>query len=413
MPFFFDNLETASTPSQISRPDESPIGASPIRSVSGEGVDPNQPVARGGPKPRLMVVITKADIGGAQTNVYDLVSSFRDHYDMHLVVGSGGLLVERVEALGIPTTVIDALDRNVNPLADLRCIKKLRRTIRTFGPQLIHAHSTKAGFVSRIAGRFERVPVIYTAHGWVFSPGFPLGMRLMVWLMELVSSRLGAHIVCVSHYDRRLAKKYLRMSEDHVSVVPCGIGRTAVSAKPGGTPARIIMVARFQEPKDHETAIRCVARLKPDSCVLRFVGSGPLMSEAVELASELQVSDQVEFLGDSLDVPELLADSDIFVLFSRHEGLPISILEAMRAGLPVIASDVGGISEEVEDHLSGLLVPNGDLDKAANAVRLLVDDVELRQQMGEAGRQIFERRFTRATMIEHFAEIYAANRKRG
>ncbi len=413
MPFFFDDFETGSSPATTPRLTDTEGDTTAIRFAQGEGVVPSQPVARGGPKPRLMVVITKADIGGAQTNVYDLVSSFRDHYDIHLVVGSGGLLVKRVEALGLPTTIVPTLDRSINPLADIRCVKRLRRLIRSFGPQLIHAHSTKAGFVARITGRIERVPVVYTAHGWVFSPGFPLGLRMIAWVMEFVSSRLGTHVVCVSHYDRSLAKKYLRMPDEQVSVVPCGIGRKAAAADPVGTPARLIMVARFDDPKDHEMAIRCIARLKPDSCVLKLVGSGPLMEDAIGLVSELKVNDQVEFLGDCLDVPDLLGESDVFLLFTRHEGLPISILEAMRAGLPVVASDVGGINEEVEDHRSGILVEPGNLDKAAEAVKLLVEDVQLRRRMGAAGRQTFERRFTRATMIEHFAEIYAANRTHG
>jgi glycosyltransferase involved in cell wall biosynthesis len=111
-------------------------------------------------------------------------------------------------------------------------------------------------------------------------------------------------------------------------------------------PPVITMVARFAPVKDHPTLLRAFANLHPGPC-LRLVGDGPLRQDCERLAHELGIGDRVEFLGDRDDIPRLLASSDVFVLASKYEMLPLSVLEAMRAGLPVIASDVGGMRETI------------------------------------------------------------------
>jgi glycosyltransferase involved in cell wall biosynthesis len=120
----------------------------------------------------------------------------------------------------------------------------------------------------------------------------------------------------------------------------------------------------------------------------------------------LGIRERVEFKGARSDVPEILAQTDVFVLASKTETLPISILEAMRAGLPVIASDVGGISEEVVDGETGLLVPAGSVEELSNALQRLLADKQLRVAMGRAGRRRFERVFRADTMINRTQQLY-------
>jgi glycosyltransferase involved in cell wall biosynthesis len=174
---------------------------------------------------------------------------------------------------------------------------------------------------------------------------------------------------------------------------------SALRAQPDqGAPVRIVKVARFAEPKDHETLFRALTTL-PDVEV-DLVGDGPGMDAAKQLADHLGLGPRIHFLGQRLDVEQILARSHIFVLSSRWEGFPRSTLEAMRAGLPVVVSDVGGAPEAITDGVTGFLVAAGDREQMAERLRDLVRSPQRRKEMGDAGRARFEAEFTFDTMLD-------------
>ncbi len=158
------------------------------------------------------------------------------------------------------------------------------------------------------------------------------------------------------------------------------------------------MTARFQEPKDHETLFRALTTLP--EVEVDLVGDGPDMEEAMALANRLQLGPRVHFLGQRLDVPEILARSHIFVLCSRWEGFPRSTLEAMRAGLPVVVSNVGGAPEAISEGVTGFLVNPQDREHLAERLRDLVRSPDLRRKMGQAGRDRYEAEFSFGTMLD-------------
>jgi glycosyltransferase involved in cell wall biosynthesis len=165
------------------------------------------------------------------------------------------------------------------------------------------------------------------------------------------------------------------------------------------------MVARFSDLKDHALLLRAFSKV-PGAVRLKLVGDGDTLAAAISLSKALGIRERVEFKGSRADVPEILAQTDVFVLASKAETLPISILEAMPAGLPVIASDVGGVSEEVLNGKTGLLVPPGSVEELSRALRRLLSDKVLRMMMGRAGRRRFEEMFLADTMIEHTQAAY-------
>lgn len=151
--------------------------------------------------------------------------------------------------------------------------------------------------------------------------------------------------------------------------------------------------------------MKAIAQLE-NSVELDFVGTGPDWEESKTLAKDLNIDDRVTFLGDRLDVPGLLARSQIFVLSTHYEGAPISILEAMRCGLPVIATNVNGIPEQVTDGITGILVPHQDVAALTNAIANLTADPLTRQQMGDAGKNKFFQEFTVEQMVEKTQKLY-------
>jgi glycosyltransferase involved in cell wall biosynthesis len=359
-------------------------------------------------KPVLLYVITKPDLGGAQGNVLDLIRAFSRHYHVHLAVGAFGPLTDDANALGVSVHIIKSLTRSINIFRDWYCIQDFSRLIRQIKPSLIHAHSSKAGVVARASGKLCNVPTVFTAHGWGFSPGTPKLRRVVALITEKFFAPISSRIVCVSESDRQLALKLGVGNRKILNTVRYGIYDTPVTlAQPAIQPPRLIMVARFNEQKDQATLLKAIAQLPNFVGHVDFVGSGPSLESCKTLAQTLGVSEKVAFLGDRRDVPDLLAKSQIFVLATHYEGLPISILEAMRGGLPVIGSSVNGIPEEVDHGITGLVVPPRDPSALANAILSLVESPQLRQAMGTAARQRFEREFVVDRMVRETEAIYA------
>jgi glycosyltransferase involved in cell wall biosynthesis len=165
------------------------------------------------------------------------------------------------------------------------------------------------------------------------------------------------------------------------------------------------MVARVAPPKNFICLLDALVLIQ-EKYLLRVVGDGPQLSHVQEYASKLGIENNIDFMGSRTDVPKILASSDIFVLSSDWEGFPISIVEAMRAGLPVIASNVGGISEVVIEGSNGHLVPRGDTARLCKVIRQLLTDKKKRIKMGQSSRVLFEKQGTSKIMLAEIEKIY-------
>jgi glycosyltransferase involved in cell wall biosynthesis len=166
------------------------------------------------------------------------------------------------------------------------------------------------------------------------------------------------------------------------------------------------MVARFSEQKDHASLLRALHGHSDGAWNLELIGGGPGLPSVQETTVALGLQGHIHFTGEVHDVPARLAKSSLFVLASKWEGLPRSIIEAMRAGLPIVASDVGGVHELVEDSVTGYLVPSGDVTLLRQRLQELVESPALRKEMGLAGRRRFEEQFQFETMFQKTLGVY-------
>jgi len=358
-------------------------------------------------KPSILYIVTRAERGGAQTHVLDLASALRGEFDVAVATGEEGFLTEACRERAIPLYVVPHLQREIMPLRDALALWEIRKLIRQLQPDLIHAHTFKAGFLGRLAGRMLGIPSIYTIHAWLY--GTPAVSRLCSALSG-PCERIAAHwcesIVAVSHAGARIIRKHKIGAPSKLVTIHNGIPDADETVRiSADRPPVITMVSRFIEGKDHELLLRAFASVDPGPR-LCLVGDGPKRGSAESLARELGIQDRVDFLGDRSDVPSLLAASDVFVLASKSEMLPISILEAMRAGLPVIASDVGGVGEAVVHGETGFLVPSGSVSALAKALTDLTADVDLRRRMGHSARQRFTEQFISSRMDERTRSLY-------
>ena len=362
---------------------------------------------RNSARPRILYLVTRAERGGAQTHVLDLACAMRPDFEVSVATGEEGFLTEACREKAIPVYVLPHLQRQVRPIADARASWEICQLIRKLRPDLLHLHTFKAGFLGRLAGQILGIPSVYTIHAWLYGTAAVSHLSsALSGPCERLAARWCKRIITVSQAGARVVRGHRIGSPSSLVTIHNGLPDSSELARlsPTKTPV-ITMVARLIEGKDHDLLLRAFASI-PKGPRLRLVGDGPNRASLESLARELGIQEQVDFLGNRDDVASLLATSDVFVLASRSEMLPISILEAMRAGLPVIASDVGGVGEAVVHNDNGFLVPNGSLSALAQALTDLTNDYKLRLRMGQAGRQRFTDRFLSSSMQERTRGIY-------
>ncbi|HBC32308.1 MAG TPA: glycosyltransferase family 1 protein [Clostridiales bacterium] len=362
-------------------------------------------------KYRILFIITQGILGGAQIHVRDLAIYLHNSgHNVHVAIGVKGPILNELEANGINVEHIPSLVREISPLKDLQAYQEINGLIRRIKPDLVTSHSSKAGIIGRLVSHRYNIPNIFTAHGWAFTEGVSGKRRRLYLIMERKAASWANRIICVSEYDRNLALKHSVGLPGQLVTIHNGIPiliNNSLNRPNKDKIIKKIMVARFSEPKDQQLLLRAASQLQTvTDFEIDFVGDGPLLSATKELARKLQISDKVRFLGARTDVPELLEKAHIFVLTSNWEGFPITILEAMRAGLPVITSDVGGCKEAVIDGITGYLIPKGDAEKLKDRLEILINNAELRQQMGMAGYKRFVEKFTFDRMLKETVKVY-------
>ena len=351
-------------------------------------------------RPRLLILITLAEVGGAQTYVMSLLPSLTERFDVTVAARGPGPLVTAAKESGARYVPLRFLRRDISwrePLA----FAELLLLCLTLRPHIVHANSSKAGVLGRLAAWLARVPVrIFTVHGWAFMQY--TGASSSVYLaLDRLARPLTTRIVCVSERTRDAGVAARTCTESRTLVIPNAVATDGPQSALDGDPPRVVSVGRLKEPKDFGTLIRALARVtNPYSATI--VGDGPdrpLLAPAAAAAG-------VELAGERDDVPAVLAASDVFVLPSFSEGMPMSVLEAMAAGLPVVASAVGGVPELVDDDVTGLLVPPGDETALAGALERALGDMALRRRLGAAGRTRVEEHFALDAFREAHVRLY-------
>jgi glycosyltransferase involved in cell wall biosynthesis len=359
---------------------------------------------------KIAFVITRADsLGGAHTHLLDIATALvaRSH-KVVVLLGGEGEVTRELQTKRIPFRALHRLAKPINPAKDLLAVLEIWKSLRDFRPDLVAAHTAKAGLLARCAGALARIPVVFTPHGWAITDRISARQGRLFRILERLAGCLSARIINVCEYERALARECKIAPEAKLATVLNGIPNISAEflAEADRQPCKLIMVARFESPKDHSTLLLALSMLKDLPWMIDLVGDGPLEPEVRRMARELGLDDRLRFLGARSDVAGLLAQAQVFVLSSRSEALPYAVLEAMRAGLPVIASDVGGICEAVADGETGLLASPKDADGLARHLRGLIASSELRMKLGRAGRRRVLELFTLDKMLEKTFEIY-------
>ncbi len=354
-------------------------------------------------------MITLAEVGGAQTYVASLLPALVGRFDVAIAAHGSGPLRDAAQAAGVRFIPLRNVRRPIRPWRDLAGLVELTRLLRRERPDIVHASSSKAGILGRLAAFLAGVPIrIFTAHGWAFAARSGVS-SLIYRLADRLVRPLTTVTICVSESERTAGLAAKTCTPNRTVVIPNAVDVAGAPRSRSYQRARplILAVGRLKAPKDFMTFVRALRGLPRDSFDALIVGDGPERGRLEEEISAMGLSGRVRLAGERNDVVNLLATGDAFVLPTASEGLPVSLLEAMAAGLPVVASRVGGVPEVVVEGKTGLLVDPGDPDQLARALERVVVDRSLRCRLGAAGRARAEQNFDLDPFRRAHVELYS------
>lgn len=357
---------------------------------------------------KIIYLITKSEAGGAQTHLADLCRYFKVQGHQILVMGGGnGWLKEECGKIGVQYQSNEYFSNSANPLGICRAIKEIKKCADEFQPDIVHCHSSAAAFLGRLAvkGKYK---TIYTAHGWGFNLGMNPLLRISVLLAEKMVAGYTDKYICVSEFVKKLGLKYSLAPENKFTVIYNGVkieDREVILKN--DDKINLIFIGRLAEPKKPELAIKAIGLLPADlknKIKFTIIGDGPKKEFLRQTAGQEKA--EVDFKGtlSREKSMEELSRADIFVFVSAWEGFPYTILEAMSVGLPVVASDVGGVAEAV-DESNGFLIEN-EAGKISEVLLKLINNKELRLRLGQKGKDRIKRDFSLEKMLNEIEKVY-------
>jgi glycosyltransferase involved in cell wall biosynthesis len=369
-----------------------------------------------GAKPCIVDVINLSS--SADTLLRERVLRLRAKGVDNRIVCIDGPYVRPLREAGIPVETYH-LPRGVNPFLLTWALLELVAYFRRVKPDLVHTHCSVPGIVGRIAARLAGVPVVlHTVHGFAFHDGSRGAGAAAAIAVERFAGGLTDVLLSQNHEDIERALRHRIAPERRLEWVGNGITlepflATTPQHEPG-QPVVITCVARMEPVKNHALLLDAAARLKHSGrrFELWLVGGGEGRARCERQVAESGLSNEVRFLGYRDDIPQLLGRSDVGVLTSLKEGIPRAAVEAMAAGLPMVATRVTGTREVVRDGDTGFLVDVNDAAGLAGALARLVDDPALRARMGARGREVARAEFDEALILLRLERVYRASLER-
>lgn len=352
-------------------------------------------------KTKVLFVITKSNFGGAQKYVYDLATSMpKDKFDVTVALGGSGLLIQKLNEKGIRVLPIPSLARDVNTASDLSAFFELLSIFRNERPDVVHLNSAKAGGVGALAARLARVQkIIFTAHGWAFNEERPTLQRIIIKFFSWITVLLSHNTIAVSDAMKNDTRNWPLIG-NKIVVIKNGIKEPEFYTKDDAREKLFALadteltldtfivgtIAELHKSKGLQYAIEAFAKLaQKDQKMHYFVlGSGEEKERLDVLVRHYGLQGRVFLLGFVEDAARFLMAFDVFILPSTTEALGLVLLEAGHAGLPVVASNVGGIPEIIENGKTGILVQPRDSNSIAEATKKLLDSSAMRTSLGTA-----------------------------
>jgi len=344
------------------------------------------------PKQKILYVITQGEWAGAERYVFDLATNLGADFDVTVAIGEPNGhqdLQNKLDKIGrVHVIQLTHLVRRISPYHDILAIFELAQLYKKLQPDIAHLNSSKTGLIGSLARLFiihYSLFIIYTVHGWVFNEPLPWLRKKLYFYLEKWAAKLKDGFIALSPFEAEQGKSLLKIPSEKITTIPHGISQPI--APLSQTEARgellkktnlkisekyiwIGAIANYYQTKGLDILIQALAKKKDSfqnvSCLL--IGEGPERARLSKLISANRLDNLVYLVGTVAEASRYLPAFDLFVLPSRKEGYPYALLEAMAAGLPAVATAVGGIPSIIADKKNGLLVPPENVVALAEAI---------------------------------------------
>jgi glycosyltransferase involved in cell wall biosynthesis len=373
-------------------------------------------------KPKVLIVITKPNFGGAQRYVFEIAEHLKNK-DIPVSVATGGTgeLTERLESISVPVNNLSGLERDINLKSELRALWSLFKLIRNERPDILHLNSSKAGVLGAMLSRLLRVPkVVFTAHGWPFLEERSMTWRAVAWLGSWLTAALSHQVIAVSYNDKhhtpwpfRYKTNIIRTAISDYPLIERQAAREALVPKelieqhlPN---TWLLSIGELNKNKNQSVVIDAIATFNQEHHHKIFyviIGEGELRNVLEEQIDLRGLRDHVYLTGHLKEARNYLLAGDIFILPSLKEGLPYALLEAGKAGLPVIASAVGGCPEVVAENQTGLLINPHQPNTISDALEKMINNPEMRHHLSQELSSLLHSDYNLNDMLSKTTELY-------
>lgn len=354
---------------------------------------------------KIIQIIPSLGVGGAE-NVCETLTKELERMGHSVLVVSlyseKTILTERMLKSGCKLVFLEKKKGT-----DLNCVRKLRRLIISEKPDVIHTHLYALKYAA-LAAIGTKLPIIHTVHNIASKEASKIDQLIN----RLIYSMRIAKPVALSNEIQKTIVEMYKLDHKLVPVIKNGVDMSKCIIKKNyekNEPFRVVHIGRFFEQKNHSLMINAMNTLaRTNNIHLDFYGDGPLMEACISSVKEQCLEQFISFRGVSSDVFPILTNADVFILPSKWEGVPISIIEAMGTGLPIIATKVGGITDMLENEKSALLIDPIEED-LINALVRLINEIDLRRKLGE-NAIVASEQFSATKMVKEYLMVYGGNK---
>ena len=386
-------------------------------------------------KKTILYLITQGELGGAQIYVFNLAKNLRDEFNIIIAFGEqgkNGWLTKQLSEINIEYYTIPHLKRSISPFKDFLALLEIIKLIKKIKPDIIHLNSSKisilgsiAGFISKFKAQNPKPKIFYTVHGWVFNEPLSIFKKIFYKSTEKLTAKFKTKLICVSEYDKKIALKEKITSLKKIITIHNGIKKINFLTKEDAkqkirktcnananfsmTDKLLIgSIGNLYKTKGFQYFILAIKKLlisNPQLLAI-IIGEGAERKKIEKIIAQHKMQKNIILTGSIDDASTLLPAFDIYVCSSIKEGLSLTIIEAMQAGLPIVATNVGGNPELIEDNKTGLLVESKNPQQIADKIKEIIDNNELRIKISENARKRALKEFTLEEMTEKTKNIY-------
>ena len=359
---------------------------------------------------RILHVITELDnMYGAQRHMVECV---KDHivkgHVCKIISGKTGVASDQLADYNVEITCIPALRNSYFFINDIKAINLIVQEIDLFKPDIVISHSSKAGIIARIACWKRKIPNLFTVHGWSFEQGTPIYQFLSGYIIEYLMKGISDKYFCVSEHTASFGQRKIGIERNKILVCPNIHEKRDLSSPDKNVYHSVLMVAGFRKQKDHSTAIKAMDRivnvLNRKDINLTLIGDGPERKHIESLIHQFNLSRFVTLAGETTEIDKYYKSCDVVILPTHYEGLPIALIEAIQNAKPIIATNVSGVSEIVQDGFNGNLIAENDFNALADLIVKYYDN-NLFYETGVNALKVYSDKFSYESICEKMNHI--------